>query len=166
MNKSIIIGSSVIIILLLIIPAITLASITDLNLISNPTSGPNQNIFLYTGPNIAGNNYAFGNCTWWVAYLKIQEGRPIPNSWGNALTWATRAMNDGYEVDQNPTTGSIMQDPNAPGGEGHVALVESIDLYGNWTISEMNRVGFDEVDTRTIPASVTKSYFFIHDRGL
>ena len=142
MNKSIIIGSSVIIILLLIIPAITLASITNLNLISNPTSGPNQNIFLYTGPNIAGNNYAFGNCTWWVAYLKIQEGRPIPN------------------------TGSIMQDPNAPGGEGHVALVESIDLYGNWTISEMNRVGFDEVDTRTIPASVTKSYFFIHDRGL
>lgn len=166
MNKILIISISVFLLILMLIPVISLASITNLSLIADPSSGPNQNIYLYTGPNISGDNYAFGNCTWWVAYLKIKSGKPIPNTWGDAITWATRAKNDGYLVDQDPTVDSILQDPNAPGGEGHVALVENVDLSGNITITEMNRAGFDEVDTRIIPSSAVKSYFFIHDRSL
>ena len=59
-----------------------------------------------------------------------------------------------------------MQDSNAPGDEGHVALVVSIDELGNWTISEMNRVGFDEVDTRTLHRNDAITYNFIHERSL
>lgn len=59
--------------------------------------------------------------------------------------------------------GAIMQDSLAPGGLGHVAFVESVDVSnGDWTISEMNRVGWDEIDTRTLSATDALAYNFIH----
>lgn len=149
---------------LVIVPAIALSSLTDL-LALGTSSGGDQNIYLYTGPMVAGDTYAFGNCTWWVAYLRIKIDDPIPNTWGNAITWATRAEADGYLVNQTPSYGAIMQDPNAPGGLGHVAFVTNVDSStGQWTISEMNRAGFDEVDTRVMPASSAELYNFIHDK--
>jgi len=155
--------SGVVIIILLTMPVFALSSLTDLTVLADPSSGPDTNIYLYIGPSIANDEYAFGNCTYWVFLLRAQINDPIPNTWGNAITWATRAKSDGYTVDQIPSYSAIMVDVNAPGGLGHVAFVENVDQSGNWTISEMNRVGFDEVDTRTLPASAEVSYYFIHN---
>ena len=43
-----------------------------------------------------------------------------------------------------------MQIPNVDNGLEHVAYVESVDPDGTWHISEMNVVGFDEIDTKAI----------------
>jgi surface antigen len=142
----------------------TLVFAATVPILDHFSSGPDMDIYVYQGPLEANDTYAFGNCTYWVSLLRAQAGDPIPNTWGNAIIWAMRARADGYQVDQTPTAGSIMQDPNAPGGLGHVAYVESVDPQtGSWTISEMNRVGFDEVDTRIMPAGAATSYYFIHD---
>ena len=151
--------------MLLVMPVFSLSSLTDLAVLADSSSGPDTNIYVYSGPTISNDSYAFGNCTYWVFILRAQINDPIPNTWGNAINWASRAAADGYTVNQIPSYGSIMVDVNAPGGLGHVAFVENVDSSGNWTISEMNRVGFDEVDTRTLPASATSSYYFIHDKA-
>lgn len=155
-----------IVLTLLLLPVFTLSSITNLTaLTSSFLSGPNSNIYVYTGPLAEGDGYAFGNCTYWVALLRAQVNQPIPNTWGNAITWASRAKADGYLVNQIPSYTAIMVDVNAPGGLGHVAFVKSLNpINGSWTISEMNRVGFDEVDTRVMPAQAASSYYFIHDK--
>ena len=154
-----------VVVLLLTSPVLALSSITNIGILGSSSSGPNTNIYLYFGPLTAGDGYAYGNCTYWVAILRAKINQPIPNTWGDALTWATRAKVDGYLVDQSPSYGAIMQDPNAPGGLGHVAFVEDVNsANGDWTISEMNRVGFDEVDTRVMPPSAANSYYFIHNK--
>lgn len=161
---SVIAGS--IIISLMLVPVIALSSLTDLPVLAASSSGPNTDIYIYTGPDAATDPYAFGNCTYWVYLLRAKVNQPIPGTWGNAITWAIRAKADGWQVDQTPSIDAIMVDENAPGGLGHVAFVESVNpLTGSWTISEMNRVGFDEVDTRVMPASSAKSYLFIHNKN-
>jgi surface antigen len=156
---------SAILLFLIIVPVVALGSLTNLLVLSSPQSGPNKDIYLYVGGLVPGNSYDFGNCTFWVAILRSKAGDPIPNTWGDAITWAERAQHDGYLVDHTPTINAIMQDPNAPGGFGHVAYVENVDPNsGEWTISEMNRVGFDEVDTRVMPAMAASSYNFIHNK--
>jgi surface antigen len=118
---------------------------------------------LYQGPVSTTDLYDYGNCTYWVALLRQQAGKPIPNTWGNANTWAFRAQLDGYQVDHTPSVTAIMQ--TSAGDLGHVAFVEDIDpTNGAWTISEMNVKGFDIVDTRTLPDSAAQSYSFIHDK--
>lgn len=120
-------------------------------------------VSMFSGIRLANDAYDYGECTYWAALRRIQTGDPVPNTWGNAITWAVRAKDDGYVVDHSPTVGSIMQDPNAPGGLGHVAYVEAVNsTNGSWTISEMNRIGWDEVDYRTMSASDAQSYYFIH----
>jgi surface antigen len=57
-----------------------------------------------------------------------------------------------------------MQTPYAAGGLGHVAFVESVSTDGTWYISEMNAVGFDEVDYKTMPSSAATEYSFIHEK--
>jgi len=145
------------------LPIIALVSVT--NLAALGSSGSNTS--LYTDPAVAGDSYDYGYCTYWVALRRIQTNDLIPNDWGNAISWASQAKLAGYLVDQIPSYGAIMQDPNAPGGEGHVAFVESVDLAtGSWTISEMNAVGWDEVDERTFSALAALKYNFIHDKIL
>lgn len=107
--------------------------------------------------------YEYGNCTYWAALQRLNAGNPIPNTWGNANTWATRAKAMNYLVDHTPTIGSIMQ--TSAGDLGHVAYVTDVDpITGSWTISEMNVVGWDMVDNKMLPASADKYYFFIHDQ--
>jgi hypothetical protein len=166
MNKTIYIICGVILFILIISPVIALANLTDLISINNPNTNIFKDVYVYTGPNVDGDNYVFGNCTWWVAYLKIKEGDPIPNSWGNAATWNSRSELDGYKVDHSPSVGSIMQDSFDAGGLGHVAMVTSVDIYGNWTISEMNYIGLDIVDSRSLNYSQSNKYNFIHKGGL
>lgn len=121
---------------------------------------------IYNDPITAGNNYDYGFCTYWAALRRIQTHDPIPNDWGDAITWNIRAMLAGYVVDQTPSPGAIFQWPDAPGGLGHVAYVESVDpTTGAWTISEMNAAGWDVVDNRTYPAAAAHHYNFIHDKA-
>jgi surface antigen len=121
---------------------------------------------LYEGPAIAGDTYAWGNCTYWVYALRLNTGDPIPTTWGNAATWAPRAIADGYVVDNTPSPGAIMQTPNSAGGLGHVAYVTAVNsTTGRWTISEMNVKGLDVVDTATYPADRATGYNFIHDKA-
>jgi surface antigen len=143
--------------LILCLPILAVLSITNASALSQ------AGITLYNGPAYPGDEYAFGNCTYWVALRRAQIGEPIPNTWGNAATWAINAILDGYKVDHQPSYGAIMQTPNAAGGLGHVAFVEAIEANGEWQISEMNVVGFDEVDNKTLPLSAAISYSFIHE---
>lgn len=111
------------------------------------------------------NTYAWGNCTWWAAIERARVDDPIPNTWGNAATWAERAAYDGYVVNHTPTPGSIMQTADAAGGLGHVAFVTSVDPDGTWHISEMNVLGLDRVDERAMSSATAAYYYFIHDKS-
>ena len=162
--KSLWIIISIILTVIILLPVIVLSSLTNLSALDN-TYFKNQNIYLYTGPLLSNDRYAFGNCTYWVYLLRYKLKDPIPSNWGNAIDWNINALKDGYLVDHNPSPGSIMQDPNAPGGLGHVALVIKV-TSNSFTISEMNRVGFDEVDTRAINIDQVNKYNFIHDKTI
>jgi surface antigen len=132
---------------------------SDFDSLSSQTQG------LYQGALVAGDTYAWGNCTYWVYYLRQQAHDPIPTSWGNAATWASRAILDGYTVDHMPSIGSVMQTPDVDNGLGHVAYVQSVNsTTGTWTVSEMNVKGLDIVDTRSYPASAAVEFSFIHDK--
>jgi len=156
MNKFIVICFSVIS-LLFVLPIIALNEATNISALASAA------ISIFNGPDNPQDLYDYGECTYWAALQRIKIGEPIPNTWGNAITWAIRAKQDGYIVNHTPSFGAIMQDPNAPGGLGHVAFVISVNpLTGVWVISEMNRVGWDEVDRRTLSASDALKYNFIH----
>jgi surface antigen len=139
----------------------TLEGSDSISTISTTTVG------LYEGQAVPGDTYAWGNCTYWVYALRLEAGDPIPTTWGNAATWAPRALLDGYVVNDTPSPGAIMQTANSAGGLGHVAYVTSVDpTTGAWTISEMNVKGLDVVDITTYPAAVAANYNFIHDKGV
>lgn len=96
------------------------------------------------------NTYGAGWCTWWVADQRAAAGNPIPNNWGNAITWLPRAQAQGYATGYTPVVGSIAYFP----GANHVAYVEAVHGDGTITISEMGAGyrawGFNR---RVIPAS-------------
>jgi surface antigen len=115
----------------------------------------------YTYP---GDEYALGNCTYWVYARRAQVGELIPNSWGNASSWAVNATLMGYVVNHTPSKYTIMQTPYVDGGLGHVAFVESVDPDGTWNISEMNVLGLYIVDHKAMPASAAANYNFIHTK--
>lgn len=118
---------------------------------------------LYEGPEIEGDTYAWGNCTYWAYALRLKYGNPIPTTWGNANTWDDRALADGYVVDHTPTAGAVYQ--TDAGDLGHVAFVSSVDAKtGEWTISEMNAKGLDVVSSRTFKSEAALYYNFIHDK--
>ncbi|HET8671875.1 MAG TPA: CHAP domain-containing protein [Candidatus Saccharimonadales bacterium] len=117
----------------------------------------------YEGPEVEGDTYEWGNCTYWVYALRLKYGNPIPTTWGNADTWDDRAEADGYLVDHIPAVGAIYQ--TDAGKLGHVAYVSAIDpVTGDWTISEMNVRGLNIIDTRTFKAGSAIFYNFIHDK--
>jgi surface antigen len=108
----------------------------------------------------AGNRYAYGNCTWYAYERRMQLGRPVGSFWGNAATWAAYARAGGYQVDNVPAAGAVMQNG---GGYGHVAVVESVGSDGSITVSEMNYAGnFNRVTSRTISASTAAGFNYIH----
>lgn len=119
---------------------------------------------IYYVSSYPGDYYAWGNCTWWTAMRRDQIGEPIPNSWGNAATWAYYAALDGYKVDHTPSYGAIMQISDVDGGLGHVAFVENVNLNGTWHISEMNVLGLDVVDYKTEPPAAAINFNFIHEK--
>lgn len=96
------------------------------------------------------NTYGAGWCTWHVADQRAKWGIPIPNTWGNAITWLGRAQAQGYVTGYAPAVGAIAYFP----GANHVAFVEAVHGNGTVTISEMGwgyrAWGFNR---RTISAS-------------
>lgn len=94
----------------------------------------------------AGNTYAYGNCTFYVANRRI-----IPGNWGNARNWLWNAQRAGYATGSAPRVGAIAW--TGAGYLGHVAMVEAVD--GNQVkISEMNGIaGYNRVGYRWVPAS-------------
>ncbi|HMH70022.1 MAG TPA: CHAP domain-containing protein [Candidatus Saccharimonadales bacterium] len=108
----------------------------------------------------AGNRYASGNCTWYAYERRVQLGRPVGSFWGNAATWSKGAREAGYQVDNKPSVGAIMQNG---GGYGHVAIVESIGSDGSLTLSEMNYAGnYNRVTSRTVSAGTAAGFTYIH----
>jgi surface antigen len=151
---------------LICLPFISVLSLTNIaGAASSSTSGSISviNGGVYDANSYPGDTYAWGNCTWWVFILRSQIGEPVPTTWGNATTWASRAAADGYLVDHTPSYGAIMQTPNVDSGLGHVAFVESVNpANGDWTVSEMNVEGLDVVDYRTYPPLAVSEFNFIH----
>ena len=82
--------------------------------------------------------YTAGQCTWYVFDRRAQAGSPISTYWSDAKYWAGNAANDGYQVNNTPSVGSIMQ--STPGPYGHVAYVERVNGDGSILISEMNYI--------------------------
>jgi len=120
---------------------------------------------LFDQPANAQVTYDYGWCTYWAALRRLQVGSAIPNTWGNANTWAERAQKMNYLVDHTPSAGAIMQ--TTAGKEGHVAYVESVNpITGEWTISEMNWVGWDIQSSRTLKAADATKYNFIHEQQI
>lgn len=156
LKKELMVVAAVVISLLFmpIIVFISVANVDALNVYS-----------LFDQPTNPKDAYEYGNCTYWAALQRINAGDPIPNTWGNANTWAIRAEAMNYLVDHNPTVGSIMQ--TTRGDLGHVAYVTAVDpITGAWSISEMNVVGWDIVDNKTLTTDQAKNYNFIHDQQI
>jgi surface antigen len=99
------------------------------------------------GGDVSGNGYERGYCTWYVKNKRSD----IPNTWGNAHTWAQRAEAGGWTVSSKPKVGAI--GANASGNYGHVVYVESVNKDGTIGISEMNAVGWNVVSYRTASVS-------------
>lgn len=92
-----------------------------------------------------GNNYAYGNCTYYVA-----NRRNIPGNWGNARSWLYNSQRDGFATGSVPRVGAIAW--TGAGYLGHVAMVEAVN-GGQVQISEMNGyAGFNRVGNRWVPA--------------
>jgi len=93
----------------------------------------------------AGNGFAYGNCTWWVA-----QKRPIP--WrGDAWQWWANARLSGYSEGGVPVPGAVaVFKAGGWSAAGHVAFVETVNPDGSFVVSEMNWGRWGVVDVRTV----------------
>jgi len=136
---------------MIIIPNGTEPSAINYNTINSATYGfGSQATYGYNG-------YDYGECTWWVAKLRAEAGDPLPTDLGNAATWGIRAAEFGLPVGTTPAVGAAVVTNTI--GYGHVAYVTAVHPNGTITISEMNRIGWDEVDTRII-TSAGREYIY------
>jgi hypothetical protein len=103
--------------------------------------------FPVAAPGTYANLYEPGNCTWLAASMK----QHVPNSWGNANTWAQRAAEDGYTVSATPMVGAVAQ--TSAGYYGHVAVVEEVG-EGRVKVIEMNVRGLGVIDEAWYPVSI------------
>ena len=104
-----------------------------------------------------GGPYGRGQCTQW-AWYKRQD---LPNTLGNANTWAARAASIGYTVNRTPSAGAVFQ--TGSGWYGHVGYVESVNPDGSIVVSEMNYSYRPFLVIRsTIPANAVGNFNYIH----
>src|SRR5699024_12572424 len=75
------------------------------------------------------NSYDDGHCTQYV-FDKVNEDKMMnEKSWSDAEHWANRVKDDGYEVNDTPKEGSLLQTESGP--IGHVAYIENINEDGS-----------------------------------
>jgi surface antigen len=110
----------------------------------------------------SGNGYAYGYCTYYAYNRRAQLGRPIGGNWGNAVSWANYARQDGFSVNKTPAAGDVFQVGGGWGGLGHVGVVERVNDDGSIFVSEMNYAGWNVISNRTISADQVPSYNYIH----
>lgn len=108
------------------------------------------------------NTYAKGQCTYYVFDRVRQDGKMIDNKWGDAKYWASNAKDEGYKVNEHPTSGSILQYPK--GKHGHVAYVEKVNKDGSLTVADMNFRKPYEVTIRTVFAYQVDEFNYIHPK--
>ena len=89
--------------------------------------------------------FPYGQCTWWAAY-----NRHVTWS-GNAGDWLVNARVQGVETSALPSLGAIVVYlPGSGYSElGHVAIVIALSS-SSYTVSEMNFLGWGEVNTRSV----------------
>jgi len=89
--------------------------------------------------------FPFGQCTWWAAYNRAVTWN------GNAGDWLANAQAHGVATAAAPSIGAIAV--FHPGGayspSAHVAIVIAVSP-ADYTVSEMNAVGWGLVSTRTL----------------
>jgi len=111
-----------------------------------PHPAPATRLFPWVPAGGYADRYPYGQCTWWAAY-----NRHV--SWdGNAADWLGNAEAQGVSTSDTPTVGAIAV--YARGGTysplyGHVAVVIAVTPT-NYTVSEMNFIGWGRVSTRVI----------------
>ena len=102
------------------------------------------------------NGYDYGYCTYWVALLRAKAGNPVPTNLGNAATWAVRAAAYGLPTGTTPRVGAAVV--LSTRGAGHVGYVTAVNGDGSITISEMNHIGWNKTDERTLSGSFSYVY--------
>jgi len=88
-------------------------------------------------------NFAFGNCTCFVAKYKDVSWR------GNAKAWLKNAQAQGVPTGSTPTPGAIIvyAGPGTHPVYGHVGIVRKVESE-HIIVSDMNYRRFNEVTTR------------------
>ncbi|XEO94584.1 CHAP domain-containing protein [Latilactobacillus sakei] len=116
--------------------------------------------------NVAGNSYAWGQCTWYVKQVAPWAG----NNWGNGGQWGASASAAGFRVDHTPSAGAIIVfvPGQSVGGQwtadptyGHVGYVQSVS--GNSVTITQGGMGFaNAAGPNTATLSDGGSYMYIH----
>lgn len=106
-----------------------------------------------SAPGSAGNQYAPGNCTYYVKQMRPD----LPNDLGNANQWYVNAKADGFKVGSKPKVGAV--GVSYEGWAGHVVYVQKLKKNGNIIISEMNYMGLWNKNTREVSPS---SFVYIY----
>jgi surface antigen len=113
------------------------------------------------GRTVSYNEGTAGQCTWWAInefhlFSGYYPNLISPYNNGDAGYWAGNAAYNGWTVSATPRAGSIAVFPpgvNQAGSVGHVGWVTGVS-GSQITITEMNFVAWNSVDTRTLtPAS-------------
>ncbi len=130
--------------------------------IDNQLAG--DNLPTVNGRSSCGNQFAYGQCTWYVA-----TRRCIPWS-GNANQWFSNAAAMGYLEGHRPAVGAVVA--FWPGGDGagsvgHVGYVEQVGPDGGvppgyFRLSEMNYGGWGFVNYRVLPNNSAGIQGFIY----
>lgn len=100
-----------------------------------------QPIALHSASNA--NNYAYLNCTWYVA-----GRRAVPPHWGNAVDWMANASAEGYKTSDEPLAGAIAWQGSWVHPLGHVAYVEAVYDDGTILVSEYNYIPYSYSERR------------------
>ncbi len=109
-----------------------------------PRSAPAAPLFASVPVGGYTDRFPYGQCTWWAAY-----NRHVTWS-GNARDWLVNARAQSVATSALPSIGAVVvYRPGSGYGElGHVAIVIAVSS-SSYTVSEMNFVGWGEVNTRS-----------------
>ncbi|EGO9471081.1 CHAP domain-containing protein [Enterococcus faecalis] len=123
----------------------------------------------------AGNNYPFGECTWYAYNRMAQIGKPIEwfsGDGGNGAGWANSARAKGYTVVKGkPSVGWAASMQGGIGGSappyGHVAVVEYVNSDGSILVSEANVInqGSGTRSWRVLDRATVEQIDFIQGKG-
>ena len=117
------------------------------------------------GRTVSYNEGASGQCTWWAidrfhTFSGYYPNLVAPGNNGDAQYWASNAVYNGWTVTATPRINSIAVFPpwtNGAGSVGHVAWVTAAS-GGQITVTEMNYVAWNQVDTRSMTPASTVRY--------